>query len=725
MLATATLMAQTPAAINIISGDGQLTCGYCAASDGVNGLPWTHFDPLVIQVVDANGNAVVNTPVTWTVTSGTVYLGPQGSYGPSSSTVTTDNTGKATTQIGQTPALESVSLFVQSTITATAGSVTATFYETQGEPSTQGVSVPAINVSYLNAPLYEPISGVAGSSGGTSFTITVSATTGGAVPDVALMLLNSDYTLGPSPTVPSAYCQTQSGASQYTALTNSLGVATCNVAFGPVAGAGTYYIVTGGTASQTAGALPDTNFLSGALSLSVTAATVGGVKVVSGNNQTGIAGSTLQPLVAEVYDPSAKALEGEVVTWVATPASAIHLNSETTTTDSDGQVKVASPVLSASALGPINVTVTSKSNPAASTSFTITATQAVTTSSLTIQNGNNQTAAENAGFANPLAVLVTGSNGLAMSGVTVSFASSGPVSLSASSTTTNSAGVAQVMATAGTTAGTATVTATIGALSQVFSLTVLAPGPNLTAANFVNGADGQVGSISPCSIAAIVGAGVAPAGAGMPPVVGPLPYEVATDMVSFGTGSAAISAPIFSVSNVIGQQRILFQVPCEVTPGTVPATVTVGGASQTLNVNVLAASPGIFQMVMSDGVVRAVIERPDGSFVNISNPGRRGEIDMAFVTGLGPVSPQVATNALPILYTPSTVDTSQVTVGVDNNGVPVIQAELSLDMIGVYTVQFQVPSDAPQGNNIAFSVAFSPAGAASRLYSAPSSMPIE
>jgi uncharacterized protein (TIGR03437 family) len=157
----------------------------------------------------------------------------------------------------------------------------------------------------------------------------------------------------------------------------------------------------------------------------------------------------------------------------------------------------------------------------------------------------------------------------------------------------------------------------------------------------------------------------------------------------------------------------------------VPATVTVGGASQTLNVNVLAASPGIFQMVMSDGVVRAVIERPDGSFVNISNPGRRGEIDMAFVTGLGPVSPQVATNALPILYTPSTVDTSQVTVGVDNNGVPVIQAELSLDMIGVYTVQFQVPSDAPQGNNIAFSVAFSPAGAASRLYSAPSSMPIE
>src|ERR1035441_8877803 len=113
-------------------------------------------------------------------------------------------------------------------------------------------------------------------------------------------------------------------------------------------------------------------------------------------------------------------------------------------------------------------------------------------------------------------------------------------------------------------------------------------------------------------------------GSGLPPVVGPLPYEVATDMVSFGTGSAAISAPIFSVSNISGQQQILILVPCEVTPGTVPVTVTVNGGSQTLNVNVLPASPGIFQTTMSDGVVRAVIERPDGSFVSPSNPARRG-----------------------------------------------------------------------------------------------------
>ena len=37
----------------------------------------------------------------------------------------------------------------------------------------------------------------------------------------------------------------------------------------------------------------------------------------------------------------------------------------------------------------------------------------------------------------------------------------------------------------------------------------------------------------------------------------------------------------------------------------------------------LAASPGIFETVMSDGVRRAVVIRPDGSFVSPQNPARR------------------------------------------------------------------------------------------------------
>lgn len=717
VLGTTALEAQTPAAVTVISGNGQLTCQLCISS------PFQYFDPLVVKVTDASGNAVVNTQVTWSVTSGNAFFGQQGSFGVNSITTNTDITGQTSAVIGQSAANQSGPQFgAQSSITATAGGATATFFEAQSAPAlNQQQAVNDVYASYGNAPIYLTITGVAGSTGPT-FQMGVYTNTGTGIANVSLFLLNADGSIGPSANVPSAYCQTQPGAGNYTALTNQSGVATCNVAFGPRPGAGTYKIVTGGAVPQTAGNPPDTNFLSGALSLSVSAPTVGGVKVVNGNNQSGVAGSALQALVAEVVDTNSSPLVGQGVTWAATPSNAIQLNNVTSISDASGLVKVQNPVLSALASGTISVTATSNTNGGAVARFTITAQQPVTVSGLTVQGGSNQTAVEGVAFTNLLAVLVSGSNGQPMSGVTVAFTSTGqvPITLSATSTTTNSNGVALVTATAGFTPGAAAVTASIGVLAQVFNLTVLAPGPNLSVSGFVNGADGQVGSISPCSIAAIAGAGVAPGGSGLPPVVGPLPYSVATDMVTFGTSPA----PIFSVSNVSGQQQILILVPCELTPGTTPVTVTVNGGNQTLSLNVLPASPGIFQTTMSDGVVRAVIERPDGSFVSPSNPARRGETVTAFVTGLGPVSPQIATNALPIWNTPSIVN-GQVIVGVNNGGVPVTLAQLSPDLIGVYYIQFQVPNDAPQNNSVAFSVGVVPAGATQAYYSAASKIPVQ
>ena len=721
VLCAAALEAQTPAAVTVISGNGQLTCQLCIVPGGTL---FQYFDPLVVEVTDANGNPVAYTQVTWAVTAGNAYFGQQGSFGPNSTTTSTDNTGRTSVSIGQGPANQSGPQFgAQSTITATAGNATATFFESQSAPAlNQQQAVNDVYASYADAPIYATITGVAGSAAPTmDFQMSVYTDTGTGVPNVALFLLNADGSIGPSATVPSAYCQTQPGAGNYTALTNTAGVATCDVAFGPVAGSGTYKVVTGGAVPQTTGNPPDTNFESGAYSLNASAPTVGAVKVFSGNNQPiALAGATLQALVAEVVDTNGNPLVGQAVTWTATPANAIQLNNETTSSNSSGLVEVANPVLSLSAVGTITVTATSNANPSApAATFTITAEQPVTVGSLTIPSGTpqSQTAVEGVAFTDLLAVMVTGTNGQPMTGVTVSFASTGvPIILSATSTTTNSNGVALVTATAGLTPGSATVTASIGTYAQVFDLTVLAPGPNLKVSGFVNGADGQVGSISPCSIAAIAGAGVAPGGAGLPPVVGPLQYEVATDTVSFGTGASAISAPIFSVSDIPDKQQILFLVPCEVTPGTVPVTVTVNGGSQTLSINVLPASPGIFQTTQSDGVVRAVIERPDGSFASPSNPARRGELVTAFVTGLGPVSPQNATNSLPIWNTPSIVN-GQVIVGVNNEGAPVTEAQLSPDIIGVYYIQFQVPSDAPQNNNVVFSVGLVPAGATTAYYS--------
>jgi uncharacterized protein (TIGR03437 family) len=718
MFCMTALVAQTPAAVSVISGNGQLICELCIQT------PFAVFDPLVIQVTDANGNPVVNTQVIWTVTAGNAFFNT-GGFGSNSITSTTDSNGKTSATIGQPAAQQSGPQFgAASTITATAGGISATFSETQAAPAlNQQQAVIDVVVSYQNWPLSETISGVAGSAG-QSYTMLVETNTGTGIPNISLMLLNSDNTIGPSTKVPSAYCRETSGAGLYTALSSASGVATCSVVFGPVPGAGTYKVVTGGAVS-TSGNAPDSNFTSGPLSLDVSQPTVGGVTVVSGTGQTGVGGSQLTALVAEVVDTNSKPLVGQGVTWAASPANAIQLNNVTSISDSNGLVKVQNPVLSASAAGTITVTATSNTNSQAVATFTITASIPVTVSSLATQGGSTpQTAVAGTAFANPLGVTVMGSNGLPVSGASVSFTASGPVTLSATSATTNSSGVAQVTATAGT-PGPATVTASIAGLSAVFNLTVTPVGPNLSLTSFVNGADGQVGSISPCGIAAITGAALAPSGAGIPPVVGPLPLELSNDTVSFGPSATALQSPIFSVSSTPGQlPQIVFLVPCEVTPGTVPVTVNVNGGTQTLNVTVLPASPGVFQTTMSDGVVRAVIERPDGSFVNIGNPARRGETVTAFVTGLGAASPQVATNSLPIPVTPSTVN-GLVVVGINNEGVPVTAAQLSPDMIGVYTIQFEVPSDAPQNNNVVFSVGVVPVGGTTARYSAASSIPIQ
>ncbi|MGA2040313.1 MAG: hypothetical protein ABSH42_13635 [Bryobacteraceae bacterium] len=706
-----------------------MTCQICLKSSFV------FYDPLVVKVTDANGNAVIGTTVTWQVSAGNVYFG-QGGFGVNTVTTTTDSNGQTFVTIGQTSAVESGPQFgLQSSITASAGNATpATFYESQGAPvENPGPGTIDVTPSYGNAWLNTTVTGVQGSAAPAfDFPMSVETVTGTGVPNVAVFLVNPDNSIGPSTSFPSAYCQTQPGAGLYTTLTNAQGIATCDVAFGPVVGPGTYKIVTGGSVSNqlsvaagTALPPPDTNFESGSLLLSVTQAQVGAVRVISGSNQpVALAGTALQPLVAEVEDASGNPLVGQNVTWAATPANSIQLNNVSSVSDSNGLVRVENPVLSQLASGGITVTATSNTNPGAAATFILSAQLPVTVSGLSIANGTpqSQSAVVGAAFTDQLAVLVTGSNGQPYAGVTVSFAVSGPVTLSATSTTTNSNGVALVAATAGITPGTATVTASIGTYTQVFTLTVLAKGAGTV--SFVNGADGQVNSISPCSVAAIVGAGVAPGGAGLPPVVGPLPYEVATDTVIFGSGSSAITAPVFSVSDVPGQQQILILVPCEVTPGTVPVTITVNGGSETLSVNVLPASPGIFQTTQSDGVVRAVIERPDGTFAGPSNPARRGELVTAFVTGLGPVSPQIASNSLPIWNTPSFVN-GTVIVGVNNEGAPVTTAQLSPDIIGVYYVEFNIPEDAPQTNNVVFSVGLVPVGSTQTYYSAASKIPIQ
>jgi uncharacterized protein (TIGR03437 family) len=267
------------------------------------------------------------------------------------------------------------------------------------------------------------------------------------------------------------------------------------------------------------------------------------------------------------------------------------------------------------------------------------------------------------------------------------------------------------------------VTATTSGFTQTFTLTVIPPGPNLTAGSFFNAAGQKQGSLSPCSLATISASGLAPGIQGsINPVslFGQLPLSLGPDSVTFN----GVQAPILRVSNSGGEQ-VIVQVPCEVVPGSsIPVTVNVSGGSATVNVGIQSASPGIFETLMSDGVRRAVMVRPDGSFVSVENPARRGEIIRVYVTGLGATAPAVGTNAIAIPGTDSLV-LGQLIVGVNNSGVRVVSARMAPTQIGIYEVAFQVDSNAATGNNIVLSVAINPTDGSPTQFSNGSKIPIQ
>ena len=704
--------AQTPANMTIVSGNGQAIC-FC---QHVFTPP---FSALQVLVTDAAGNPLPNVTVTWNLD--TAFS----SAGLSSSTSTTDATGIAFTNL-----LAGSSLFntgfgqapVQYQVTATASggsNPSATFTETQafldsgvGNIVTQNINLPVAG---------ETISGKSGASGYTlngqqrsNFQIKVFSATA-VLPGVSVRLVSNQ-------TSPSISCASGPGADPGSVLTDSTGVATCTPIFSG-SGSGSFYFVIGGVAPT------DPTVLTGlfqypapplAIKLTVQPGVPTTLTLTSGNNQSANAGQIIgQPLVVTVSGSSGP-LAGQTVNWTVSPSGSAALSNATSTTDVNGQARTT-VTLASGAAGVVTVTARVANSSIAAQNFTLTAVPLVSVTGVSIVSGNNQSVLANSNFTSPIVVQVNGSNG-PLANVPVSFTvTSGTATVSQSSVNTGSNGQASVNVTAGNTVGNITVVATANGFSQTFNLAISPPGPNLTSGTFVNAADQQRNSLSPCSLATIIAAGIAPSiqGVSPAPIVGPLPALLGTDTLTI-SGTAA---PILSVANQNGQQQLTFQVPCSIQPGSNPITVAVGAGSATSTVNILPASPGIFQTVMSDGVTRAVLVRPDGSFVSLSNPARRGEHIIAYVTGLGPTTPSVNTNSLPIPGQTSNVNYN-VIVGVNNAGVPLDYARLSEDLVGVYVVSFQIPTDAPVSNNVVFSVGVAPQGSGTVYYSAGSSIPI-
>ncbi len=726
--------AQTPTNISVISGNGQLSCADCTLQ-GANIL--TAFEPMQVRVTDPNGNPVANAAVNWTVLSGSGALS-----GNESTTFqsTTDVNGNASQSLffpnGTINFGSQSEPFTPNSVSASiVNNATVTFYLTQALVSTSSNgSLPAlVQAAILTPASFGPngerlcptclnpgdtLTGTAGSTSNVPFKVQVYApASGAAVPNISLRLISNQ-------TSPSVTCATGAGDDPGSVLTDANGNATCTMILGPTTGGGSFTALVGGVLAGVSTGSPVGFQGSGTYNLTVLPGIPSMISATGGNNQGANPGQALSsPLVATVADSSGNPLSGQPVLWTVSPPGAATLSSATTTSNANGRVQ-NSVTLTSSASGTIQIKATLAANPNISTTFTLTAN--IVVSGLQIVSGNPQSAVVNTAFGLPLVVQLSTTNGTSSANLAVSFSITGPGTLSASSATTNSAGQAQVNVTAGATAGAVTVTATAQAVSATFSLTVIPPGPTLTSGSFYNGADFQKGSISPCSIATIIAPGIAPAlqGAVAFDGVGGLPYQLAGDTVTF----SGAQAPIYNVANVGGQQQVTFQVPCSVTPGSNAVTVSVNGSSATVTVTVLPASPGLFTTQASSTTSVPVLERPNGSFVGPLNPALRGETLIAYVTGLGPTTPLVATNSLPV---PGSNDTVQgtVIVGIAVNGsasgVNTISASLTQDIVGVYLVAFQVPSSVPSGSSVGFSVGVLPQGGSTIYNSTLGTFPVQ
>ncbi len=690
--ATALLLVPTVSSgqtVALVSGNGQLVCIYCPS------FTTAQFLPLVVSVTDSSGALSANTTVTWT------------SVAPGASPVTTTSTTNASGVASYTftPATPvGGSSFVQSTVTATAGTSSVQFTETAVVPGQQSAFAP-IQVTLVSPYAGQPLTGTAGQAASTQLSAQVFVTQLGlqqGLPGIAVQVVSGT-------TGATVSCMSQTGQQPGTVLTNSTGTATCTLVLGSTIGTGNYTIVVGGTYAT---------FTTGALT--VTAGPPAVIKIISGNNQSVNPGGLAPlPLTAEVTDLGGNPSVGATVSWSVSQGSAT-LSKTVITSVSTGLVSTS---VTAGSSGPIQVTA-KLSNSTAQVIFTVNVNTIVT--QLQVLSGNNQDAAVNTAFADPLIVQVN-DQAAPVTGAVVNFVvTSGSALLSAPSAASNAQGQAQITVTAGATAGPIVIIATVGTLTQTFNLMAVPPGPIVTAGGFTNGAGFQVGSVSPCSLVTIFGTGLATGIQGAVTSFLEPQSLVAGVSVQFAT----VPAPILSVANVNNQQSVTVQVPCETVPGSVPVVVTVGGGSTTVNVTVLPISPGIFQTTMSDGVVRAVLVRPDGSFVTPQNPARIGEIIRMYATGLGQTSPPIVTNQMVPLVADASGNlvpeampvSSQVVIGVDNAGVQVVSAQYAYGMVGVYEVQFELES-ADTGDNIPFAILMFQNGQA--VFGNPSLIPVQ
>jgi hypothetical protein len=220
------------------------------------------------------------------------------------------------------------------------------------------------------------------------------------------------------------------------------------------------------------------------------------IRVVHGDSLSGRVGEQLtDSLVVEVTDVNDQRVPGATVVFQLADASpGTQLLPDTATTDTDGQA--SSQVVLGTEVGVTNgvVQVVASGNQSPiQASFTIIALPA-SANGLSVVSGDNQSAPAGSPLPAPLVVKVTDPFGNPVSGVTITWATVGGGSLSASTTQTGADGQTSVQLTLGTTAGVQNVTASAeGLVGSPLTFNLNATAGTASGISIVSG-DGQTGA---------------------------------------------------------------------------------------------------------------------------------------------------------------------------------------------------------------------------------------
>jgi uncharacterized protein (TIGR03437 family) len=219
----------------------------------------------------------------------------------------------------------------------------------------------------------------------------------------------------------------------------------------------------------------------------------------------------------------------------------------------------------------------------------------------------------------------------------------------------------------------------------------LAPGGTLNNLNPVVGAP-----LAPGTIAQVYGSGLAASATS----TGTLPLPIMFNNTFALVGSA--QAPLYSLSN--GQIDI--QIPSELSaPQQVPVVLSVNNAlTQPVILNLVPAAPGVLSA--NDGPTPPSVQNgahliaqhaADFSLVSSSNPSQPGEYLIMYLVGMGVTNPLVA-SGVQTPSSPLSIVTHEPTVTVGSQPATIAFAGLTPGFVGLYQINFQVPSSAPSGD---------------------------